>query len=148
MPAVCHNLNCDYVFTEPTGEVTSFTFDSATKKVVLTGTGFPTNVYDYTSAEFALSPCTINPDTITATNIECTLDHEPTCGNFKPILKSNLGFIPIAASLASSSVQCTITSAVPLTNLNLLGEDNIVLTGTNFPRDLASSTFEIKFSDV
>lgn len=27
LPAVCHNLTCDFTYTLPEGEVTSFTFD-------------------------------------------------------------------------------------------------------------------------
>jgi hypothetical protein len=31
--------------------------------------------------------------------------------------------------------------------LNLLGNDNITFSGTNFPHDVATSTFELKFSN-
>jgi hypothetical protein len=43
-PVVCHNLTCDFVFTEPVGEVSAFTFDPASKKLVLTGTNLPDSV--------------------------------------------------------------------------------------------------------
>jgi len=56
--------------------------------------------------------------------------------------------IPNAADLAPTTVQCTIVSATPTTNLNLLGGDEITITGTNFPKMLAKSTVDIKFSDT
>jgi hypothetical protein len=108
-PAVCHNLTCDFVYTEPVGEVTSFTFDAATKKVVLTGTSFPTNPVDIRSVEFALTPCAVDSNTLSDTNLECTLVHEPTCGDFTPVLVANLGLIPNNAAMAATTVTCTIT---------------------------------------
>ena len=40
-PAVCHNMTCDFTYTEPTGEITGVTYDKTTKKVVITGTNLP-----------------------------------------------------------------------------------------------------------
>jgi hypothetical protein len=36
---------------------------------------------------------------------------------------------------------------MPLTELNIIGADNITITGLNFPRDLSLSTVSIKFKD-
>lgn len=41
-PAVCHNMTCDFTYVEAAGEVTTATFDPATKKLVITGTALPT----------------------------------------------------------------------------------------------------------
>ena len=41
LPAVCHNLTCDFKYVPPVGEVTAFSFDQSTSKLVLTGTDMP-----------------------------------------------------------------------------------------------------------
>ena len=145
---MCHNLTCDFTYTESVGEVTAFTFDLATKKLILTGSSFPIQITDIRSITFAMTNCLVDQATLTATNLECTLEHEPTCGDYMPVLVSSLGLITNAASLAVSTVQCSVASAAPLTNLNLLGGDTITITGTNFPRYLSTSTFLIKFDDA
>jgi hypothetical protein len=46
------------------------------------------------------------------------------------------------------TVTCEITGIFPATELNLLGADNITLTGTHFPHKLTGgATFEIEFDD-
>ena len=94
LPAVCHNLTCDFTYVLPVGEVTAFTFDQSTSKLVLTGTDMPSLIADIDKVEFALSPCLIDESTLSTTNLECTLVKEPTCGDHLPILTSNLGVIP------------------------------------------------------
>jgi hypothetical protein len=142
-PAVCHNLTCDFTYTLPEGEITSFTFVESTKKLTIVGTALPT-VID--SVEFALARC--NVDTATDTLVECVLEKEPTCGDYKPILTSMLGIIPVASGVNAHTVQCTITAAQPNTGLNLLGGDNITLSGSNLPHTLETSIVSIKFSDA
>ena len=100
-PAVCHNLTCGFRYIEPTGEITSFTFDESTKKLVITGVDLPSVIENITSVEFALSYCTVDASTISSTNIECTLNQDPTCGAWTPILTSWLGVIPNAEGIAS-----------------------------------------------
>lgn len=95
-----------------------------------------------------MANCVINKAAFTATSIECTLDKEPTCGDWKPIITTQKGTVPEVAALASQTVLCTITSIFPQTPLNWLGYDNITFTGTNFPHDLARSTIDIKFTDT
>jgi len=80
LPAVCHNLTCDYTFTEAKGLVTAFTFDLTSKALKLTGTDLPVNLTEITSIDFAHTSCTINKATLTATNIDCILDRAPVCG--------------------------------------------------------------------
>jgi hypothetical protein len=41
LPAVCHNLTCDYTYVEPVGEITSFTFDQSAGTLKLVGTSLP-----------------------------------------------------------------------------------------------------------
>jgi hypothetical protein len=38
VPVVCHDLNCDFMYTPAVGEVTAFTFDETTKLLTITGT--------------------------------------------------------------------------------------------------------------
>jgi hypothetical protein len=42
-PAVCKNLDCNYHYVEPAGEVTGFTYSSGNRELVLTGTDLPMN---------------------------------------------------------------------------------------------------------
>lgn len=146
-PAVCHNLTCGFKYIEPTGEITSFTFDESTKKLVITGIDLPASMDGITSVEYALSYCTVDESSLTGTNIECTLNQDPTCGEWTPILTSDLGVIPNTESLETQTVLCSISGAEPSTSLNLLGGDNITISGTNLPHNLKTSTVLIKFSD-
>jgi hypothetical protein len=40
LPAVCHNLTCDFTYIQTAGEVTAFTYTEATRVLQLTGTNF------------------------------------------------------------------------------------------------------------
>ena len=72
----------------PEGDLTSFTFDESTKKLVITGVDLPSVMEDVTSVEYALSYCTVDESTLSSTNIECTLNQDPTCGDWTPIITS------------------------------------------------------------
>lgn len=84
---------------------------------------------------------------MTETSLECTLDREPVCGTYIPKVTTPKGNVPIAEGITATVVACTITGVSPATSLNLLGYDNITFTGTNFPHDVADSTFDLKFTD-
>jgi hypothetical protein len=146
-PAVCHNLTCGFTYVEAVGEITSFTFDESTKKLVMTGVDLPTLAENITSVEFALSYCTVDVSTISDTTLECTLNQDPTCGEWTPILTSFFGLIPNAADVPAQTVLCSISGAEPGFGLNLLGGDNITISGTNLPHNLKTSTVFMKFSD-
>ena len=148
LPAVCHNLTCDFTYVPPVGEVTAFTFDQSTSKLVLTGTDMPSMVTDIDKVEFALSSCLIDESTLSATNLECTLVKEPTCGDHLPILTSNLGVIPNVDGMTAETINCEVTSVAPSTDLNLLGGDNITISGLSLPHNFDTSTVSIKFSDA
>lgn len=127
--------------------ITSFTYDDSTKKLVITGVDLPSVIENITSVEFALSYCTVDASTVSDTNIECTLNQDATCGEWTPILTSFYGLIPNAADVAAQAVLCTISGAEPSFGLNLLGGDNITISGTNLPHNLKTSTVVMKFSD-
>jgi len=101
LPAVCKNLTCDYSYILPEGNVTSFTYTESTKKLVISGVGLPSNVTNITYVEFAQSMCTIDTATLTNTTIECTLNQDPVCGSYTPILMSSLGVVPNVDSVSA-----------------------------------------------
>lgn len=145
-PAVCKNINCDYNYVIPEGEVTGFTYTAATRELSLTGTNFPANASLVRKVEFAHSKCTLT--SVSNTSIVCTLDYEPVCGDHLPLLYSIYGLVNSSAALTPETITCTATSVVPTTQLNLLGGDNLTLSGTQFPWNLETSTVEIKFNDA
>ena len=46
LPAVCHNLTCDFTYIEAVGEIASFTYDEGTNELVVVGTGLPADATD------------------------------------------------------------------------------------------------------
>jgi hypothetical protein len=76
---------------------------------VITGEALPSNLTQISTMEFAKSPCSIDPATLTNPILECVLDLPPTCGAFKPILTSINGIIPNDETVAAVTVDCTIT---------------------------------------
>lgn len=148
LPAVCHNLTCDFNYLEPVGELTSFTFDETTKKLVITGTNLTDSLDDIRYVEFALSTCTVDEATLSNTTIECTLDKEPTCGDHTPLLTSIHGVVPNSDLLAAQTILCSVSGVFPDSGLNLLGGDNITISGQFLPHNLKTSSVAIKFSDA
>jgi hypothetical protein len=148
VPAVCHNLTCNFTYTEPVGEVTGYAYNHGTKRLTLEGTDLPNVTANISSVYFALTHCTIDESTLSNTTLECVLDEDPTCGDHLPILTSTLGVIPNSDSLVAEEFTCTLTSIFPSTTLNLLGGDNITFTGTQLPKNLDTSTVSIVFNDT
>jgi hypothetical protein len=60
LPAVCHNLNCNYTYVTPVGEVTSFTYDTSSRVLTLTGTNLPNNTSFIQSISFAKTVCSLD----------------------------------------------------------------------------------------
>jgi hypothetical protein len=108
---VCHNLTCDFTYILAEGEITAFTYTAATKLLVITGTNLPSIISNISSVEYALAYCTVDEATLTATNVECTLNQEPTCGDYKPILTSLLGIMQYDADVTDETILCTISGA-------------------------------------
>lgn len=148
VPTVCHNLTCDFTYTEPVGEITGFTYNHGTKVLVLEGTDLPNVTSNISSINFAHTNCVLDESTLTETGVECTLDEDPTCGTHLPIYTSILGIIPNSDQLVAEEIDCTISSIFPDTSLNLLGGDNLTFTGTMLPKVLSTSTVSIKFNDA
>lgn len=73
---------------------------------------------------------------------------EPVCGDWHPEIYSNKGLIPVDSSVPKLTVDCTVTSIFPTIDLNVLGHDNLTISGTNFPRYLQDNTIEIEFDNL
>ena len=147
LPAVCASVECDFTYETTVGEITAVTFDEPSGLVTVVGTDLPASAADIQSVDFALTECVVDADSVSATGLECTLALSATCGDHVPVIVSRWGTIPGAAELVPITVVCEITGIFPLTELNLLGADNITLSGTHFPHKLSSSTVEIQFDD-
>jgi hypothetical protein len=65
-----------------------------------------------------------------------------------PILVASRGLVNNSADLTAETISCTITAVHPTTELNLLGGDNLTISGTHLPRVLKRSTVELKFNDA
>ena len=94
--------------------------------------------------------CIVDEDTISETFIQCSFDSnvEIETGSWEPEVVSNLGIIPVTSGLDKYTVKYTLTSLAPTEDLNVLGNDNITITGTNFPTQLKGNTIDIEFSDA
>jgi hypothetical protein len=132
-------MECGFMHIPAVGEVTSFTYDDSTRLLTLTGTDLPDNLMKVQSITFAGSTCTPTADSadaegvLSGTSVVCKLDREATCGTWVPALTTHFGNVANGADITGAAVPCTISSVVPDTPLNLLGQDNITFTGTNFP---------------
>jgi hypothetical protein len=95
---------------------------------------------------YAKSLCTVS--SISESQIVCTLDNEPTCGDNVPYVTSSSGLVNNSISLTPIVTTCTVSSVHPTTELNLLGQDNLTISGTYFPSNLDTSTVNITFNDA
>ena len=109
VPAVCHNLTCDFTYTEPVGEVTGYGYNHVTKRLTLEGASLPNVTSNISSVFFAHTHCTVDESTLTNTTLECVMDEDPTCGDHLPILTSTLGVVPNSAGLVPEEFTCTLT---------------------------------------
>ena len=96
---------------------------------------------------FANTDCIYDAAASSATKIECTLNDAPVCGSWIPEVYSVHGYIPVDASIVKLEVECTVTAITPNTDLNVLGADNLTISGTNFPKFLKDNTVDIGFSN-
>jgi hypothetical protein len=69
-------------------------------------------------------------------------------GSWEPEIISDLGIVPVDATLDKYTIQYTLTSISPTEDLNVLGNDNLTISGTNFPSDIGQNDIVIEFSDA
>jgi hypothetical protein len=127
----------------PEGNITSFIYDEGTMKLQMVGLNLPSVVENITKIEFALATCTLDESTQSDVLVECTLDKAPTCGDFKPVLISSIGIMPVLPEVANQTILCSVASAHPTAGLNLLGGDNITISGQFLPHTLDTSTVSV-----
>lgn len=92
-----------------------------------------------------MSKCKVTSNS--ETEIKCTLEQDPVCGEHKPTLYMSKGKAKNSDGLAATKLSCSITLVEPDSNLNLLGGDNLTFSGKFLPRDVHTSTIEINFDD-
>ena len=69
-------------------------------------------------------------------------------GSWEPEIISDLGIVPVDATLDKYTIQYTLTTISPTEDLNVLGNDNLTISGTNFPSDIGQNDIVIEFSDA
>jgi len=114
---------------------------------MITGIDLPSVMTNISKVEFAFAPCTVDESTLSSTNMECTLDIEPTCGDHYPIITSVLGIVPVNETVTKETITCSISGLLPDDGVNYLGGDNLTISGQYLPHNLETSTISIKFSD-
>jgi hypothetical protein len=103
-------LTCNVAYIDAEGEITGSSYDSSTRTLTISGTNLPTSKADYQDINFAKTNCSIDGSTITSTGVECTLDHDPVCGDHVVYVNHILGRIPNSGSYTGeTSVTCTLT---------------------------------------
>lgn len=61
---------------------------------------------------------------------------------------STYGLVNNSLDLIEMTITCTVDSVSPAAELNLLGGDNLRISGTNLPSDLQKSLVDIRFTDA
>jgi len=115
---------------------------------MITGTDLPSVMSNISSVEFAFAPCTVDESTLSSTSMECTLDIEPTCGDYLPIITSVLGIVPVNETVTKETITCSISGLSPSNGVNFLGGDDLSISGQYLPHNLKTSSVSIKFSDT
>lgn len=140
LPALCVNLNCDFEYTIPVGQITSQTFDPASKILTIAGSSLPTaNV----SVSLGGASCLDTPSpSFTSTAISCTLAHAPRAGSHKAEVRSPFGLTPNSSDPLTFTL---VVSSVSPSSVNPNGGDVLTITGSGFPEDPEFVT--VKFED-
>jgi hypothetical protein len=68
-PAVCHNMTCDMNYILPDAEITSFSFDTSSFILTITGTLLPSTMDDMQDIIFADTNCVIDESSLSATGM-------------------------------------------------------------------------------
>jgi hypothetical protein len=145
-PIACRNVDCDYEYTVADAEITSFSLSgsgSAGDTLTIGGTDFPTSIKH---VYFGQSKC--SGETVSTTEIECTLEESVAAGEWLPEVTGFYGLIPVDANLANEDVAIVITSVSPNADLNLNGGTLLTIAGNYFPYGLSAlpDDFAITFS--
>lgn len=152
LQAACHNLTCGYTYIESESEIQSYVYEPLKKTIKLKGVSLP-KFAEISSVSFAEVECLIDESTSTDSQLQCSLQGNPTCGDHVPVLKTKFGAIKSVSKLPLTTITCTATSAAPSADLNILGNQKIIIKGTNFPQNLLATsvnpapTLSLAFTD-
>lgn len=127
LPAVCPHFNCGFAYVEAVGEVTSQTLDG--RNMEIKGIDLPTANF---RVELAGADCedieiqilveeerSPNATEIgTESTITCKLSHQPAAGNWDAKLITEMGTVPMGASVNPITVTLSTRSISPSINLN------------------------------
>ena len=135
--AACANADCDYEYVSNSAEVTSQ--DVTDLAVTIGGTGLSTTD---TTIIFGGATCgTITGDD---TSRSCTLSHLPYGGSHNVEYYDSNGLVT-SSGLTEISVDMSITSVSPTSDLNQNGGDVLTIAGNGFPN--VASYVTVEFAD-
>lgn len=90
--AVCHSLNCNYRYIQPTAQITSFSLSTDGTLLTISGTGFTRPLRRITFATFpCTSPTILNDHTITCQS-------QKVVGSWQPEVIDEFGIIPVVTT--------------------------------------------------
>jgi hypothetical protein len=138
MAALCASLNCDYTYVDTDAEISGQTLEGSV--LTITGVNLPTGedvVIDF-------GPARCIPDSLTASEYVCQLEHEAVTGEWIVQVNTDDGYLPntIADSIL---IPATVTSVYPNDAINFLGGDILEITGEDFGYD--ASAVSVTFAD-
>jgi len=109
---VCPEFNCDYVYTQPTSEITVQALANG-NELTITGTALPT-----TDVRVVLGNAECGTVTASETEITCTLGVLPAAGSWDVQVYDPKGLVPIADAVVKIDVALTVSAISPSTDLN------------------------------
>ena len=143
LPALCTGLACDYVHTEPTGQVTAMALgDLNPLDITITGTDLP---LDLVSVTLAKTDCVVSSND--GSQIVCALATPWVAGSWVPEVRDAAGLIPVSDAVAAHTVPLVVTGVAPDLDLNQAGGDILAITGEGFPSTLEGHDLKFRFSD-
>jgi hypothetical protein len=125
-------LNCDYSYVAATAEIATQVYDAASKLITVTGTALPTSGV---TVHFGGASCVTGTESLTATEISCTLTNQPRAGAHKAEVRDASGLLPYASAVADITITLSVTSTSP-SLANALGGDTLTVNGAGFPIDI------------
>lgn len=74
LPAVCGELQCDFAYINATGNITSFTYDTGSRMLQISGVNLTNSTDGIQNVSFGLTNCSVDNSSVTNTSLSCVLD--------------------------------------------------------------------------
>jgi len=100
----------------------------------LSGANFETNLEEIVSISYGSTNCVLDEDSLTASSVDCDLEDDLVAGEIKPVFKTSMGDTYVSASAVT--IEPTLSSVSPMTDINPLGGNTLTFTGTGFPHTI------------